>query len=110
MNTVSPLSKDQRVKKTSKERVIKQKPNISLSTAKKILKASKRVIGETETLWLNRYIENRIRGECLPLSLYTNDLQSEIINTFGTDAPIFINKILLDFETEMPNPFPDKSI
>ena len=104
MNTASPLSKDQRKKKDAGEKTDKPKPKpkISLATAKKILKPSKRIIGEAETYWLNNYIENRVRGECLPLNLWSNDIVSEIHKTFGGSSS-FIDSVLRDFESQMPS-------
>ena len=104
MNTVSPLSKDQRAKTSKESKPIIAKPKISLATAKKVLKASKREIGSAETFWLNTYIENRVRGECLPLNLYSNDIVSEIARTFGDKAGTFTENINLDFNRQMPNP------
>jgi hypothetical protein len=104
MNTGSPLTKDQKGKKITEEKIIKAKPKISLATTKKILKASKREIGTAEAFWLNTYIDNKVRGECLPLSLYSNDLPAELIKTYGSNAQVFIDKILLDFAIQMPNP------
>jgi len=101
MNTGSPLAKDHKVKKeATSEKIKKEKPKISLSTAKKILKPSKRIIGTAETLWLNGYIENTVRGECLPLNLLSNDILSEIIRTFGAGegADKFTARILKAFE------------
>jgi len=104
MNTGSPLTKDQRTKKPTEEKIVKTKPKISLATTKKILKASKREIGTAEAFWLNNYIDNKVRGECLPLSLYSNDLPAELIKTYGSNAQVFIDKLLLDFQSQMPNP------
>ena len=104
MNTVSPLSKDHRAKTSKESKPIIAKPKISLSTAKKVLKSSKREIGSAETFWLNTYIENRVRGECLPLNLYSNDIVAEIVRTFGDKAGTFTENINLDFNKQMPNP------
>ena len=104
MNTVSPLSKDHRAKTSKESKPVIAKPKISLPTAKKVLKASKREIGTAETFWLNTYIENRVRGECLPLNLYSNDIISEISRTFSDKAGTFIENINLDFNRQMPNP------
>jgi hypothetical protein len=101
MNTGSPLAKDHRLKKEpTSEKIKKEKPKISLATAKKILKPSKRIIGTAETIWLNNFVENTVRGECLPLNLLSNDLLSEIIRTFGAGegAEKFTAKILKAFE------------
>ena len=101
MNTGSPLAKDHRVKKEpTSEKIVKDKLKISLATAKKILKPSKRIIGTAETKWLNDFIENTVRGECLPKNLLSNDILSEIIKTFGAGegAEKFTAKILSAFE------------
>jgi len=101
MNTGSPLAKDHKVKKEpTSEKIKKEKPRISLAIAKKLLKPSKRIIGTAETNWLNDYMENTVRGECLPKNLLSNDLLSEIIRTFGAGegADNFTAKILKAFE------------
>jgi hypothetical protein len=102
MNTGSPLSKDHKIKKeATSEKIKKEKPKISLATAKKLLKPSKRIIGTAETIWLNDYIENTVRGECLPKNLLSNDILSEIIKSFGAGkgADDFTAKILKAFES-----------
>ena len=102
MNTSSPLAKDHKVKKeATSEKIKKDKLGISLATAKKILKPSKRIIGTAETKWLNDFVENLVRGECLPKNLMSNDLPSEIIRTFGAGegADKFTARILKAFES-----------
>ena len=104
MNTASPLSKDHKAPKKDDTlaKFKKEKLKISVATTKKILKASKKPIGNTEAIWLNGYIENRIQGECLPRNLLSNDLPSEIANIFGTDAERFINQLLEAFKSQCP--------
>jgi hypothetical protein len=102
MNTGSPLAKDHKVKKEpTSEKIKKEKPKISLATAKKLLKPSKRIIGTAETKWLNDYVENIVRGECLPLNLLSNDIFSETLKTFGAGegAEKFTARILKAFES-----------
>jgi hypothetical protein len=82
MNHGSPLSKDHRVKKED-PKPKKVKPAIPVGVAKKVLKATGRPIGSFETNWLNRYMENRVLGECLPKTLLSSDLPSQLTTTFG---------------------------
>lgn len=97
MNYGSPLSKDHRVKKEDATPK-KVKPAISIGTAKKVLKATGRPIGSFEANWLNRYIENKVRGECLPPSLLSNDLPSQLLTMFGVvGSAQFIDRIVSAF-------------
>lgn len=73
----SPLSKDQKVKKPV-EGIPKEKFKISVGTTKKILKIKGVTLGIADMKWLNWYIENKVRGECLPLSFWSNDILSEL--------------------------------
>jgi hypothetical protein len=103
MNTSSPLSKDQRVKKLTAPPLAKfpkEKFPIGIGIAKKILKSSEANIGAVEMRWLNSYMENRIQGECLPRSFLSNELPSEIIRIYGIGADKFIEKIVYDFKQQ----------
>jgi hypothetical protein len=80
MNFGSPLRKDQKEIKI-KEVIPKQKFPISLGTTKKVL--NDKNLGTSDMIWLNNYIENKVQGECLPKSLFTNNLPSEIISIYG---------------------------
>ena len=101
MNKGSPLTKDQKIAKAVKDDFGKKAKNkISSGTAKKILKASGATIGIVETDWLNRYMDNRVRGESLPLSFLSNDLYAEICRTYGKGAAQFIERIVTDFKRE----------
>lgn len=86
MNHGSPLSKDQRQKKKDdkEEKFPKEKFKISVATTKKILK--ERIVGHSQMVWLNQYMDNKIRGESLPLSFLSNDLPSELAKCFGEDG------------------------
>jgi hypothetical protein len=86
MNHGSPLSKDQRQKKTDpkEEKFAKEKFKISVATTKKILK--ERIVGHSQMVWLNQYMDNKIRGECLPLSFLSNDLPSELARSYGEEG------------------------
>lgn len=104
MNTSSPLSKDQKIKKLTAQPLLpkfpKQKFPIGIGITKRVLKTSNAVIGAVEMRWLNNYIENRIQGECLPRSFLSNELPSEIIRTYGIGADKFIEKIVYDFKQQ----------
>jgi hypothetical protein len=100
MNTGSPLSKDQKIAKVKEDFVKKPKNKISSGTAKKILKESGATIGVVETNWLNGYMENRVRGESLPLSFISNDLYAEICRTYGKGSTQFIERIVADFKRD----------
>lgn len=82
MNHGSPLSKDHRAKKED-PKPKKVKPAIPVGVAKKILKATGRPIGSFETNWLNRYMENKVQGECLPRTLLSSDLPSQLMTMYG---------------------------
>ena len=94
----SPLTKDQKTAKVVE--VKKPRQLISSGTARKILKTSGAVIGTVETAWLNRYMENKVSGECLPRSFVSNDLYAEICRTYGKGSTQFIEKIVNDFKRE----------
>jgi hypothetical protein len=99
----SPLQKARPVKVV--EGFPKEKPNISVATAKKILKAAKRPVGTAEAVWLNYYIENRVRGECLPRAFLSNDLPSEIVKAYGAEgAEKFLGEVLAAFAKVTPPP------
>ena len=94
MNYGSPLSKDHRAKKDD-EKPKKDKPKISLGTTKRILKKSNYPIGFNEMIWLNNYMENLVRGECLPISFLSNDLNVELFRVYGSEgADKFLKRIL----------------
>jgi hypothetical protein len=96
MNYGSPLSKDHRAKKD--EEKPKKEKSISLGTTKRILKKTNYPIGINEMIWLNSYIENRMRGECLPITLLSNDIQVELFRLYGKEgAEKFEKKIITDF-------------
>lgn len=95
----SPLTKDHK-RKVIQEDFKKPKNRISSGTAKKILKTSEAAIGVVETDWLNRYMENKVRGESLPLSFVSNDLYAEICRTYGKGSTQFIEKIVEDFKKD----------
>ena len=88
MNFGSPLSKDHKLKKSKKEeeekKFAKEKFKISVATTKKILK--EKTVGHSQMVWLNNYMENKVRGECLPASFLSNDLPAELIGTYGEDG------------------------
>lgn len=98
----SPLSKDQRLARGTPvaDKVVKTKQPISSGTARKLLKTSGAVIGTTETYWLNRYMENKVSGECLPKSFLSNDLFAELSRIYGKNSKQFIDQIVTDFKRE----------
>lgn len=99
MNYGSPLSKDHRAKKDEYDPLPKkEKPKLSLGTAKKLLKTSNHPIGINEMIWLNSYMLNKVQGECLPKTFLSNDLPTEIYRVYGKDgAEAFQKKIIADF-------------
>ena len=100
MNTGSPLSKDQRIAKDKEDKFVKPKQPISGGAAKKILKGSGATIGAAATAWFNRYMENRVAGECLPKSFLSSDIHGEICRTYGTASTQFIERIVADFKSQ----------
>lgn len=96
MNYGSPLSKDHRSKKDDSEKPKKEKPKISLGTTKKLLKKSNYPIGFNEMIWLNNYVENRVRGECLPITFLSNDLPVELYRVYGKEGAERFEKQILD--------------
>jgi len=87
MNFGSPLSKDHKLKKGKKEmeeKFAKEKFKISVATTKKVLK--EKIVGHSQMVWLNNYMENKVRGECLPASFLSNDLPAELIGTYGEEG------------------------
>jgi hypothetical protein len=90
----SPLSKDQKEKKVVE--IPKAKFKISLATTRKVLKIKGAALGESDMKWLNGYMENKVRGECLPLSFWSNDLLSELAKCLGPTAS---EKFIEDIKT-----------
>ena len=80
----SPLTKDQKVKKA--DAPPKEKYKISVGTTKKILKIKGVALGLSDMRWLNGYIENKVRGECLPLTFWSNDILSELSTCLGDEG------------------------
>jgi hypothetical protein len=103
MNYGSPLSKDHRVKK-EEDTPKKDKPKISVGTAKRILKSP--TVGIVATAWLNHYIENRVQGECLPKSFLSNDILAELARAYGADSEKFLEATRVAYRREfsIPNP------
>jgi hypothetical protein len=100
MNTGSPLTKDQKFKPDT-DTYKKPKQLINSGTVKKILKLSDAVIGASEVAWFNRYMENKVAGECLPKSFLSNDIYAEICRTYGSiGSTQFILKIVTDFKRD----------
>jgi len=101
MNTGSPLTKDQKFKPDT-DTYKKPKQSINSGTVKKILKVLDGVvIGASEVTWFNRYMENKVAGECLPKSFLSNDLYAEICRTYGSiGSDRFILKIVTDFKRD----------
>nr|WPF46747.1 MAG: hypothetical protein [Lake Baikal virophage 11] len=95
MNTGSPLKP-----KAEPKPIVVKKTTYSGGTAKKILKDSGAVIGVSEVAWLNRYMANKVAGECLPKSFLSNDLYAEICRTYGKGSAQFIDQIVQDFKRE----------
>ena len=95
----SPLSKDNKiVKEKPLDKFPKEKFKISMGTTKKILKKSNQIISHSVMVWLNKYMENKIQGECLPRSFLSNDLPTELVEIYGPDgAEQFIDRIIKDF-------------
>ena len=88
----------------------KEKLKISLATAKKILKSTKLPIGQSETIWVNQYVENAVRGSCLPLALLSNDFLSELPKAFGPEkASDFLEQMLKDFLVNSPKTAPTET-
>lgn len=105
MNYGSPLSKDQRIDKKDEQNLPKkEKPKISVGTAKRLLKSP--TVGVVAASWLNHYIENRVQGECLPKSFLSNDIMAELVRTYGADAEKFIEATRAAYRREfsIPNP------
>jgi hypothetical protein len=95
----SPLSKDNKITKEKPlDKFPKEKFKISMGTTKKILKKSNQVISHSVMVWLNKYIENRVQGECLPRSFLSNELPTELVEIYGPEgAEKFIDKVIQDF-------------
>lgn len=92
----SPLSKDQKVKVA--DAPPKERYKISVGTTKKILKINGVSLGLSDMRWLNGFIENKVRGECLPLSFWSNDILSELSNCLGDEGSSkFIKEIRTAF-------------
>ena len=71
-----------------------EKPKISVATTKKTLKWIENV-NEGHSRWLNEYILNMCQSQCLPMSLHSNSLLSEVGRLYGsTDA--FLEKLKAD--------------
>jgi hypothetical protein len=107
MNFGSPLKKDQKEKKTKEEVIPKQKFPISLGTTKKVL--NDKNLGTSDMVWLNNFMENKVQGESLPPSFYSNELPAALLSVYGqTGAEAFLEKIRSAFASikyaGMPKP------
>ena len=106
MNYGSPLSKDTRQVKKKDDQLEKFKPEkskISVATTKKVLKPLKVEVGQSECRWLNQYVENEVRGRCLPLSLMSNDFLAELEKTFGEEGSKgFLETLRTAFQLNSP--------
>ena len=71
---------------------------ISTGTTKKILDA--RGASESDKIWLNNYIQNRIAGECLPPSLLSNECYNMILRIYGPNAEEFLKKVRNDWKQQ----------
>jgi hypothetical protein len=107
MNFVSPLSKDTRGKKEAPTEKKKERPKMSLATTKKILKPLKMEVGQSECRWMNSWVENEIRGACLPLALLGNDFLAELEKTFGSEgSQTFLERLRKEFLQAAPRTLP----
>lgn len=95
MNTLSPLKQ-----KLEPKTIVVKKTTYSGGTVRKILKDTGAVVGFSEVAWLNRYMANKVAGECLPKSFLSNDLYAEICRTYGKGSAQFIDQIVKDFKRE----------
>ena len=100
MNHGSPLTRDQRPKK--EEAPKKVGPKISLGATRKILKPLGIEVGGAERDWVDRWVENQVRGTCLPLSLYSSEFLSELGRVFGDGGADFQKRLLDDFRRCFP--------
>ena len=92
---------DKKAKAKAKEELEKfKKPiyKISSGTTKKILDA--KGASESDRVWLNNYMENKVSGECLPPSLLTNECYNLIQRLYGTNAGEFLEKIRTDWKQQ----------
>jgi hypothetical protein len=106
MNYGSPLSKDHRAKKEA-DAPKKEKPKISVGTAKRILKSP--TVGIVAAAWLNQYIENRVQGECLPKSFLSNDILAELARAYGADSEKFLEATRVAYRREFSIPNPESA-
>jgi len=106
MNFGSPLSKDHRVKKQTKdETFVKPKLPIGVGVVKKVLKPLKleTEIGLAECQWLNHWVENEVQGKCLPKTLLSEDFLSATEKAFGVEgAKGFLDRLREEFQTTSP--------
>ena len=70
---------------------------ISLGTTKRIL--SKEAC-ESDRIWLNGYIENKVAGECLPPTLYSNECSSILKRIYGVNFDHELEKIRADWKNQ----------
>lgn len=81
----------------------KEKPKISVATAKKVFKPLKREVGQSECLWLNQYVENAVRSSSLPMSLLSNEFLAEAVRWFGEEGgKAFLERLREDFLKTAP--------
>ena len=76
----------------------KPAPKISIGTTKKILDAP---ASDSDRVWLCNYIQNKISGECLPPSLYSNECYNVIIRLYGEKGgETFLETIRADWRQQ----------
>ena len=93
------MNKAQKAKeKEELEKFKKLKPKMSIGTTKKILDAP---ASDSDRVWLCNYIQNKISGECLPPSLYSNECYNVIMRLYGeTGGETFLEKVRADWRQQ----------
>ena len=83
--------------KAQQEEFKKPVLKISLGTTKRIL--SKEAC-ESDRVWLNGYIQNKVAGECLPPTLYSNECSSILKRIYGVNYEHELEKIRADWKNQ----------
>jgi len=71
---------------------------IGLGATKKLLGAKGAC--ESDRIWLCAYVQNKVAGECLPPSLYSNECMSIMARLYGPKLEAELERIRSDWKAQ----------
>lgn len=98
----NPLLKKTKKTKKEEEKIVKEKPRISIASAKRIT-ASDEPLDNRAVAWLEIWIENYLRNNSLPLQFLCNDFESKLMSFVPPfNAEWCIKRLREDFKKDFP--------